>query len=191
MVFISYGFYNNLKVSNRVQDVSQFTKTQSSLIEATLKNISEGSANALQLNYSLYKNQNTTNLTFSVYGYEKFKLETNKMTNNTNDFANRISKLEGTRYNYALSIVIILPVLAGIALLFYILKKPMVILLFSILFFCMIIPHFVMMGINTSYFFLSIDLCENLNKIVTNQTIPIIGEGIGWYVSCPSKVTSQ
>jgi hypothetical protein len=189
MTFISISFYNNLLVSNRVQEVSKFTKEQSTLLETTLQNISEGSKNSIKLNYSLFNNtSNVSNLTLNVYGYDKFKIEAGEMKNKTNLFAQKISDLEGTRYNYSISIVIILPILSAITLIFYFWKKPIFILILSVLFLAMAIPHFVMMGINTSYFFLSIDICENLNKIVTNKTIPIIGEGVGYYVSCPSKV---
>lgn len=189
MTFISISFFNNLLVSNRVQEISLFTKEQSTFLETTLQNITEGSKNSINLNYSLFNNtSNVSKLTFSVYGFDQFKIETAEMKNKTNYFAHKISDLEGTRYSYSISIVIILPILSAITLVFYIWKKPIIILIFSVLFLAMSIPHFVMMGINTSYFFLSIDICENLNKIVTNKTIPIIGEGIGYYVSCPSKV---
>lgn len=181
------SFYLTYSIRNIVYDISEYTNLQSNFLDNTIQNITEGSNNAKNFNYSI-KNSTDINLTYSIYGFDFFKVETNETKNKTINLSNSISRVEGSRYKYSLAIIILLPLLASFTLVFYFLKRPLMIMILSICIFMLVVPQFIMMAMNSSYFFLSIDLCENLNSIVTNKAIPISGEGIGFYTSCPSKV---
>jgi len=70
----------------------------------------------------------------------------------------------------------------------YIFKKRELVLISSLLLFSITIPSFVILGLDTCYFLLSIDYCQEVNKYMTTKA-PISNKGLGFYHSCPSKPT--
>lgn len=152
-----------------------------------LNNITSAVSNLSALKYQMVNDKSVVLVT-DVYGFSSFDIEMKQMMNKTKTFAKELSETENSRYKYGLAILVIIPSLSLIALVAYFLKWSRIILVISICLFMIIIPNFIVTALNTSFFFLSIDLCDNINKIVTNYTIPISGEGIGYYISCPSKV---
>ena len=152
-----------------------------------LNNITDAVSNLSSLKYQMV-NFNNVVLVTDVYGFSSFNEEMKQMINKTKGFANELRDTENSRFKYGLAILVIIPTLSLIALIAYFFKWNRIILVVSVCLFMIIIPNFIVMALNTSFFFLSIDICDNVNKIVTNYTIPISGEGIGYYISCPSKV---
>jgi hypothetical protein len=65
-------------------------------------------------------------------------------------------------------------------------KKPTVVLLLGLLLFAMTIPSFIILGLDVSYFLLSIDYCKDINKYMTSSAL-IVDRGLGYFISCPSK----
>lgn len=182
------GFYQENQINYNLIDLKDYLIQRRDLLSETMQNITDGSNNAKSYNYSIKYNNLSGNMIFYVYGYDSIKVESEKMKNNLSSFINDISNNEQKRHGFSMSLVILLPILAGLSILFYVLKKQKMILILSISIFLFIIPHLILMGLNTSFFLLSIDGCQNINDIVTNETIPILNEGIGFYTSCASKV---
>jgi hypothetical protein len=52
----------------------------------------------------------------------------------------------------------------------------------------MTIPSFIILGLDLSYFLISIDYCKDVNKYTTTNAL-IVDKGLGYYISSPSKST--
>ena len=123
-----------------------------------------------------------------MFNYDSIKKEINESYDKMMEFLNTSQSGESSRFKYQLSVVIIIPILTILGILAFRFKKANGILVISWLVYLFMIVNFIITGLNTSFFLLSIDLCEEVYKYSTSSLYPFSGKGIGTYVSCPSKV---
>jgi hypothetical protein len=136
---------------------------------------------------------NTTDPTFvnTIFKLQDIQGEALEYKNSALDFSKEFYNKESSKYSYEIAFLVLLPLLVIGGIGFYFWKKPTFILLSSIVLFALIIPAFVIMGLNTSYFLMSIDFCQNIKENVLSGGAPTAHRGIGFYISCPSKVTQR
>ena len=159
--------------------------------EAVITQLNVTNQNILDLsNYSLIHSNKTLDVNFSVAGAENLIMEYSNMSTKFKDFGETL--YHGDTYRYILSInnLIILCILSGLGLLAYFLKRNNFLLIISYAIFLNLIATYIIMGLNSSYFILSIDICQNINLQISNISVPLENEGLGYYISCPSKVIS-
>lgn len=130
---------------------------------------------------------NVSDYTTTIYSYDTIKKEAEVRYANATGFATEIQNSESSRHSYEIACIVIIPLLTIGALVAYFFKKSWIILTISIILFAFIAPACVILGLNTSYFLVSIDFCQDINKYITSDSSPIAHRGIGMYLSCPAK----
>lgn len=125
----------------------------------------------------------------AIYKYEEILKELTDQDISAKDFRKDMYNKEASRFKYEIACIVMIPLLTIAAIVFYFLRFDKFVLLISILLFALIVPTYVILGLNASHFILSIDLCQDLNKYITADMNPVNNKGIGKYVSCPSKNT--
>jgi hypothetical protein len=175
----------NNKFSEKVNDISAHIDLESDQMIASIIQIGE---DQIKLNNLSYKT-NITDYITNIYNYDNIKNESLNYANMTKNFVTIFGDAENSRHQYQIASIILIPLLTIIALLGYGIKRSWIILIMSILLFALIIPACVILGLNTSYFILSIDFCKDINKYIQTGVNPYAERGIGVYISCPTKNT--
>lgn len=132
---------------------------------------------------------NSSDYMTKIYKFDSIKNETLISSNMIQDFAQYSYDTESSRFAYQIAGIVVIPVLTILSLIFYKFKKSPLLLLTSIILFALIIPALIVLGINLTFFLLSIDVCKDVNIYISSHTKPFMNRGIGVYVSCPSKST--
>jgi hypothetical protein len=132
---------------------------------------------------------NISSFTTNIFKFQEIKKEVSNYSTIMTEFANGIYDSEANRHNFQIACIVLLPLLTIGFIVAFKINKAKLVLLFSLILFIFIIPSCFIMGVNTSYFLLSIDLCKDVNKYVTGQSKPYATQGLGVYLPCPSKPT--
>lgn len=140
-----------------------------------------------QLNKSSANFNVTGEFTTSIYNYDQIYAETELFGNRSINFAINTNSSQNTRYYIEIACIAALPLFTLIALIGYCKGNSVVILIMSLFLLTLIIPTLIIVGLDTSLFIFSIDMCKTINTEIVTQTNPLPGKGIGFYVSCPSK----
>ena len=89
--------------------------------------------------------------------------------------------------NFNLSNIVIIPFMTVLGIVGFFLKREKLIQIPSVIIFAFIVPCYVIIGLELSNFFLRTDLCSDIRKYTTSDFKPILGKGLGYYISCISK----
>jgi hypothetical protein len=120
---------------------------------------------------------------------DSIKNETFAYADKAQAFSDEAFNAESSRYSYELACIVLIPLLTIGVIVSYKFKKAYIVLAISLILFALMIPACVILGLNTSYFLLSIDICKDINKYISSDVSPYAEKGIGVYISCPSKTT--
>lgn len=184
--FFILSLFNLFKIfSSATTAVTENISAQATLLKSTVDNINS----TQQVLKTLAYPTNVSDYTIEVYKFEQIHNETYEYAQKAQDFADEAFKAESTRYSYEIACIILIPLLTIGVVVSYKFKKSYIVLIISLILFALIIPACVIMGLNTSYFLLSIDICKDINKYISSDVSAYAEKGLGVYVSCPSKTT--
>jgi hypothetical protein len=145
-------------------------------------------------NLTTYKYTPTSNISQYVNSIAKQELILNETDGRVNEayyFSKKAHNAESSIFSYQIACIVLIPLLTIGALVLFKFKKQNLVVLMSVLIFAFIVPACVILGLNLSSFLVSIDLCQDLNKYVTQQRKPISGQGVGVYLKCPNTDTTK
>ena len=143
--------------------------------------------NLVKSTYYTIKNSNKT-LNFKLLENIDFTSEAKIMSTQLVNFGSNISSVDKFRYTLSVINLVFLLIFAILGVLAYFFKRNNILLAISYIIFLNIIATYSIVGLTSSFFMVSIDFCQNVKLQVDKLSIPIKGEGLGFYVSCPSKV---
>jgi hypothetical protein len=166
-------------------EVSLRVSQEAEILNSTISKIESAQKSLAALDY----NTTTTTFTKNIFKFQAIKKEVLNYTNIVSQFATEMYDSEAARHNFQIACIVFIPLLTIGFIVAYKMNKAKLVLLFSLILYVFIIPSWFIMGVNTSYFLLTIDFCKDVHKYVTAESKPYATQGLGVYLPCPSKPT--
>ena len=160
-----------------------YTQNQKVLLE---KIFDETKSNQQILAKILEKN---TNVNTSIYGLSTIEADTKNLLDKYQKFYNDLYLIEKHKYRFQIASAALFVLLTIFGISGYWIRREYIPWTASFLLLLLAAPVFVVVGLDTTYTFLSIDFCASIGNSIISGITPSENAGIGSYLSCPSKQT--
>ena len=196
---ISNLIFHKIIPRNSLDLISDFVQKRSMVNIIYTKNIKTQIENINSLNYTSPNIDLKYPVVLNDYN-ETILKDSEKIKNNSKNLENEIYNNENMRFRLEISVLFFLCFLtiSGLIGKIYIFlkkaykkSKKNIVVVFSLLIYLLIIPIFVILGKNFSFFVFSIDLCKEVMNIVQKEVEPKQEKGVGFYLACPAKNTRK
>ena len=127
------------------------------------------------------------NVNVTMYG-ENIIVETNKELSEKYDyFYDDLYRIQKHKFRFQVSSLVLFLIISIVGVAGYWVRREYIPWIASIILLLLASPVFAMAGLETTYTFLSIDFCSSIGNSIISGITPSENEGIGTYLSCPSK----
>ena len=123
----------------------------------------------------------------TVYHFEDIKKDADDLSNKLEGFKKDLEKIQKGKFSFEVSYFIIIPILIGVGIISFWLRREYIPWIASFLLFCFVIPICYTEGLECVYLRLSSDFCQSISNSIVSGITPTSAKGLGTYLSCPLK----
>ena len=146
--------------------------------------------NQAKLEADIYPTTNPGYTTKISY-IDEITTEKNTLRDKYTSFASDVQKIQSPKYTFEICFLAIFILLSIVGIIGYWSRREWIPWAMSFLLLCFTVPVLYVIGLETTYAFLSIDFCQTIGNSITSGITPTDTKGLGTYFSCPSKETAR